>query len=55
MKQRYASWNTGIGKQIESGKVGFAELEAYMLNKGEAASNVSGRQEMLENLLNEFI
>ena len=55
VQNRYASWNTGIGKQIESGKVGFAELEAYMLKKGEAAPNVSGRQEMLENLFNEFI
>ena len=55
VQNRYASWNTGIGKQIESGKVVFAELEAYMLKKGEAAPNVSGRQEMLENLFNEFI
>jgi xylose isomerase len=35
--------------------VGFSELEAYMLKKGDAAVNVSGRQEMLENLINEFI
>ena len=46
---------TGIGAKIESGKVGFEELETYMLKKGEAATNVSGRQEYLENLINEFI
>ena len=32
-----------------------SELEAYMLKKGEAAPNDSGRQEFLENLINEFI
>jgi len=30
-------------------------LEAYMLKKGEANKNESGRQEFLENLINEFI
>jgi xylose isomerase len=55
VRQRYASWDSGIGEQIEKGKVGFAELEAYMLKKGEAAPNTSGRQEMLENIINEFI
>ncbi len=55
VKQRYASWDTGIGAKIESGKVGFKELEAYMLKKGDVASNSSGRQEFLENLINEFI
>src|SRR5512136_1824382 len=34
VKNRYASWDGGIGKDIEKGKVGFAELEAYMLQKG---------------------
>jgi xylose isomerase len=55
VQERYASWNSGIGKKIESGKTDFAELEAYMLKKGEIAPNVSGRQEFLENLINEFI
>src|ERR1043166_1751679 len=55
IRQRYASWDTGVGAKIEHGKVGFKELEASMLEKGEAASNTSGRQELLENLINEFI
>lgn len=55
VKQRYASWDSGIGAKIESGKAGFKELEAYMLKKGEADSNVSGRQEYLENLINQFV
>ena len=55
VKQRYSSWDSGIGAKIEAGKVGFKDLENYMLAKGEAAPNTSGRQEMLENLINEFI
>jgi xylose isomerase len=55
VKQRYASWDAGIGAKIEAGKMGFKELEAYMLKKGDADKNTSGRQEMLENLINEFI
>jgi xylose isomerase len=55
MKQRYASWDTGLGRDIERRKVGLKQLEAYMLKKGEASPNQRGRQEMLENLINEFI
>ena len=33
----------------------FKELETYMLKKGEADASASGRQEFLENLINEFI
>ncbi len=51
---RYKGWDSGIGTKIEKGKVGFAELEAYTLKNGEPTS-ASGRQEFLENLLNEFI
>ena len=55
VKQRYASWDSGIGARIESGKATMKELETYMLKKGEVTPNVSGRQEFLENLINEFI
>jgi xylose isomerase len=55
VQKRYASWDRGIGRQIEEGKVGFAELENYALKMGEVTTNQSGRQEYLENLINEFI
>ena len=55
VKARYASWDSGIGAKIELGKVTMKELESYMLKKGEITPNVSGRQEFLENLINEFI
>jgi xylose isomerase len=55
VKQRYASWDGGIGAKIESGQAKFEELEAYMLEKGDVAANVSGRQEMLENIVNRYL
>lgn len=55
VKQRYASFDSGIGQQIESGQADFNALEAYMLEKGEAAPNQSGRQEWLENLVNRYL
>jgi xylose isomerase len=33
----------------------FEKLEAYMLQKGDASKNVSGRQEMLENIINRYL
>jgi xylose isomerase len=55
VQKRYASWDGGIGKQIENGEVGLAELERYMLEKGNPSANISGRQEMLENLINRYL
>jgi xylose isomerase len=55
VKDRYSSYDTGLGQKIESGAVGFEELERYMLEKGDASPNKSGRQEMLENLVNMYL
>jgi xylose isomerase len=55
VKERYSSWDSGIGAKIEAGKASFKDLEAYMLGKGDVTPNASGRQELLENLINEFI
>ncbi|GAB5445084.1 MAG: xylose isomerase [Fuerstiella sp.] len=52
---RYRSYDDGVGKEIEHGKASLASLEAYMLEKGEADANESGRQEMLENLINQYL
>ena len=55
LKARYASWDSELGRTIEAGESSFGDLESYILPKGEVTTNVSGRQEMLENLINEFI
>ena len=54
VKTRYAGWDKGIGAKIEAGEVGFGELESYILENGEPKIQ-SGRQEMLENMFNEYI
>ena len=53
--ERYRSWNQGIGARIESGKANFQELEKYVLKKGKLAKNTSGRQELLEGIINEYL
>lgn len=52
---RYRSYDDGVGKEIESGKCSFASLEKYILEKGNPAPNESGRQEMLENIINDYL
>ena len=44
-----------FGKRIEDGQESLESLEKYMLAKGEAAPNESGRQEMLENIFNRYL
>lgn len=53
VEDRYASYKSGIGQDIVSGKVGFKELEKYALEH--EVKNVSGRQEMLESLFNQYL
>ncbi len=54
VKQRYAGWDSGLGAEIENGKVDFEALEKYTLNNGDPELQ-SGRQELLENIFNEYI
>ena len=51
---RYASFTEGIGKDIVDGKVGFKELEAYAMKQA-PIKNVSGKQEWLETVVNQYI
>lgn len=53
LQNRYASFDSGIGTKIEAGTANLKELEAFALANGEPQL-ASGRQEMLENILNEF-
>jgi len=54
-RERYESWDGGVGAEIEAGKQDFSSLERYMLDKGDITPNRSGRQEMLENLINDYL
>jgi len=55
LADRYASWNVGIGSEIEQGKHDLESLERYALLQGNPAPNQSGRQELLENLINHHV
>lgn len=55
VSDRYSSYDSGIGKSIEDGSANFESLSKYMLDKGEADASESGRQEYLENLINQYI
>jgi xylose isomerase len=52
--KRYSSWDSGIGAKIEAKQTTLEELSAYALGNGEPTIG-SGRQELMENILNEFI
>ena len=54
LQKRYAGWDTAFGKSIESGKATLEDMEAYTFRNGDPEPR-SGKQEYLENLLNEYI
>ena len=53
-KDRYASYDNGVGKDFESGKLDLESLREYAVANGEPEPK-SGRQEYLENLINRYI
>jgi xylose isomerase len=52
--ERYASFDSGKGKDFEEGKLSLEDLRDYAIANGEPAVT-SGRQEYLENIINRFI
>lgn len=52
--KRYESFTEGIGLDIVSGKATLKSLEEYALNN-EIRKNVSGRQEHLKSVLNQYL
>jgi len=53
-KERYATFDTGKGKEFEEGKLSLEDLRAYAIENGEPVMK-SGKQEYLENIINRFI
>jgi xylose isomerase len=51
---RYASFDSGKGKDFETGNLSLEDLRAYAIENGEPAVK-SGKQEYLENLINNYI
>jgi xylose isomerase len=53
-EDRYASFDSGTGKDFELGNVSLEQLREYAIANGEPAA-ISGRQEYLENIINNYI
>ena len=55
LKNRYASYDNGYGKDIEKGRTGFKELNKLVLTKLGEPKPKSGKQEYLENLVMQYL
>jgi len=53
-KDRYASFDTGKGKEFEGGALTLEDLREFAIANGEPKLQ-SGRQEWLENIINQYI
>ncbi len=51
---RYASFDSGQGKDFEAGKLSLEDLRAFAIANGEP-KQTSGKQEWLENIINQYI
>ncbi|WNQ13870.1 xylose isomerase [Paenibacillus aurantius] len=54
VEDRYASFKTGIGADIVSGKADFKSLETYALQNN-PIENASGRLELIKSVVNQYI
>ena len=52
VKERYAGWQGDFGRQLLGGRFDLAEVASYALERNADERPVSGRQELLENLVN---
>lgn len=52
--ERYASFDSGAGKEFEAGNLTLEDLHSYALAHGEP-KQTSGKQELFENILNQYI
>ena len=54
IEERYSSFKSGIGAEIMEGNIGLDEIEKWVI-KNDKPVIQSGRQEMLENIINSYI
>lgn len=55
VKERYASFDSELGRKIRSGKASLAELSERAVRKGTAPLPASGKQEYLESVVNSLL
>jgi xylose isomerase len=54
MDKRYGSFNSELGQKFEKGELSLNDMHGYTHKNGEP-SQISGKQEMFENLINQYI
>ncbi len=54
LSERYAGYRHGMGRKIMTGQATLAQLESWASKQGEPEHR-SGRQELLENVVNRYI
>ena len=52
--KRYASFDSGMGKAFENGELTLPDLRDHAAKSGEPAQ-ISGNQELLENIINDHM
>jgi len=52
--ERYSSFDSGSGKAFEEGKLTLEDLHSYAVANGDP-KQISGKQELFENILNQYI
>ncbi len=55
VQERYASFDSGFGREIETGRTNFRQLEKLVLTQLGEPKPRSGKQEYLENLLTSYL
>ena len=53
-KERYASFDQGDGKRFEKGELSMEDLSKIALG-AKTPKRISGKQELYENILNQYI
>ena len=54
LAQRYASFDSGLGKDFEDGKLTLEDIVAYAKRNGEP-KQISGKQELYEAIVNMYV
>jgi xylose isomerase len=52
---RYAGWQSGIGKDMQDGKMNLDSIAAHVHENSITPAPQSGQQELLENIVNRYV
>jgi xylose isomerase len=55
IEDRYSGWSGKLGQDILSGAMSLEQISDHVLNTGISPAPKSGRQEMLENVVNRYV